>query len=84
MPNFLKNLTNRLKNVLNIYIYIYIYICRMREVFSMNEIHVEPPFPGDYVRNGYGKHVITSTAKSKRVCFVLFFLFFKSQTAHKK
>ena len=32
-------------------------------------------FPCDYVRNTYCKHVITSTAESKRV-------FFKSQTAH--
>ena len=41
-----------------------------REVFSMNEIHTEPPFPCDYVRNGYCKRVITSTAESKRVFFL--------------
>ena len=63
--------------MLIIYIYIYIYVHqvgfgRKREVFSMKEIHVEPPFPCDYVRNGYCKHIITSTAKSKRVFF--FFL----------
>ena len=40
-----------------------------REVFSMNEIHAEPPFLCDYVRNGYCKRVITSTVKSKRVLF---------------
>ena len=42
---------------------------RKREVFSKNEIHVEPPFPCDYVRNGYCKCVITSTAESKRLFF---------------
>ena len=35
----------------------------------MKEIHVEPPFPSDYVRNGYCKCVITSTAESKHVFF---------------
>ena len=41
------------------------------KVFSMKEIHVEPPFPCDYVRNGYCKCIITSTAESKRVfCFL--------------
>ena len=33
----------------------------------MKEIHAKPPFPCDYVRNGYCKRVITSTAESKRV-----------------
>ena len=50
---------------------------RKRDVFSMNVIHAEPPLPCDYIRNGYSKRVITSTAESKCV-------FFKSQTAHKK
>ena len=36
---------------------------RKREVFSMKEIHAERPFPCDYVRNAYCKHVITSTAE---------------------
>ena len=42
---------------------------RKREVFSMKEIHAEPPFPCDYVtsRNGYCKRVITSMAESKHV-----------------
>ena len=35
----------------------------------MKGIHAEPPFPCDYVRNGYCKRVITSTAESKRVFF---------------
>ena len=48
---------------------------RKREVFSMNEMHAEPPFPCDLVRNGYCKRVIISTAESKRV-------FKKSQIAH--
>ena len=43
------------------------------KVFSMKEIHAEPPFPCDYVRNGYCKRVIISTTESKRV-FFLFFL----------
>ena len=37
------------------------------KVFSMKVIHEESPFPCDYVRNGYCKRVITSTAESKRV-----------------
>ena len=49
----------------------------------MKEMHTEPPFPCDYVRNGYCKRVITSTAESKRV-FFCFVLFFKSQTAHQR
>ena len=40
-----------------------------QEVFSMKEIHVEPLFPYDYVRNGYCKRVITSPAESKRIFF---------------
>ena len=40
-----------------------------REVFSMKEIHAERAFPRDYVRNGYCKRVIPSTAESKRVFF---------------
>ena len=49
-----------------------------QEVFSMNEMHAEPPFPCDHVtsRNGYCKHVITSTAKSKHV--------FKNHKLHTK
>ena len=47
------------------------------KVFSTKEIHAEPPFPCDYVRNCYFKRVITPTAESKRV-------FFKSQTALRK
>ena len=45
---------------------------RKREVFSMNEMHAEPPFLCDCVtsRNGYRKRVITSTAESKRVFFL--------------
>ena len=46
------------------------------KVFSTKLIHAEPSLPSDYVRNGYSKHVITSTAKSKRVL--------KSQTAQRK
>ena len=42
---------------------------RKREVFSMNEIHAEPPFLCDYVRNGHCKRVIISMAESKRVFF---------------
>ena len=42
---------------------------RKREIFGMKEIHTEPPFPCDYVRNGYCKRVIISTAESKRVFF---------------
>ena len=52
---------------------------RKQEVFSMKEIRVEPPFPCDYIRNGYCKCVITLTAESKQGFFVCFF---KSQTAH--
>ena len=37
------------------------------KVFSMKVIHAEPPFPCDYVRNGYWKCIITSTDESKRV-----------------
>ena len=67
-----------------IYIYIYIYIYQVGfgqkgEVFSMKEIHAEPPFPCDYVRNSYCKRIITLTAESKRAFFVCFL---KSQTAH--
>ena len=40
-----------------------------QEVFSMKEIHAEPPFPSDYIRNGYCKRIITSMAKSKRIFF---------------
>ena len=43
------------------------------KVFSMKEIHAEPPFPCDYIRNSYCKHVITSTAESKRVFWGFFF-----------
>ena len=34
------------------------------EVFSMNKIHTEQPFPCDYIRNGYCKRIITSMAES--------------------
>ena len=37
--------------------------------FQQKEIHAEPLFPCDYVRNAYCKCVITSTAESKRVFF---------------
>ena len=37
------------------------------KVFSKKVIHAEPPFPYDYVRNGYCKRVTTSTAESKSV-----------------
>ena len=47
---------------------------RKQEVFRMNEMHAEPPFPKPS-GNGYCKHVMTSTAESKRV-------FKKSHTAH--
>ena len=40
-----------------------------KKVFRMKEIQAEPPFPCDYVRNGYCKRVITPTAESKRVFF---------------
>ena len=56
--------------ILNDAIYIYMHqvgFGRKREVFSMKEIHVESPFPCDYVRNGYCKRVITLTAESRRV-----------------
>ena len=47
----------------------------------------EPPFTCDYARNGYRKHVITSTvtvnALEHQPPKVNAF-FFKSQTAHKK
>ena len=41
---------------------------REQKVFSMNEMHVELPFPCDYItsRNSYCKRVVTSTAESKR------------------
>ena len=42
---------------------------KARKFFSKKEIHAEPPFPCDYVRNGYYKRVITSTAESQRVFF---------------
>ena len=38
---------------------------RKREVFRMKEIHAEPLFLCDYVRNGYSKRVITLTAESE-------------------
>ena len=40
---------------------------RKREIFNMNKMHAEPPFPCDYVtsRNGYCKRLMT--AESKRV-----------------
>ena len=41
----------------------------------MKEIHAEPPFPCDYVKNGYHKREITSTAESKRVFFCFLFCF---------
>ena len=37
------------------------------KVFSTKVIHAEPPFPCDYIRNGYCKRVITSTAESKHI-----------------
>ena len=37
--------------------------------FQHNEIHAEPPFLCDYVRNGYCKCVITSMAERKCVFF---------------
>ena len=37
------------------------------KVFITKVIHAEPPFACDYVRNGYCKRVITSTAESKCV-----------------
>ena len=42
---------------------------RKRGVFSMNEIHAEPPFLCDFLGNGYCKRVITLTAESKHVLF---------------
>ena len=33
----------------------------------MNEVGEEPQFLSEYVRNGYYKHVMTSTAESKHV-----------------
>ena len=39
--------------------------------FNMNEIPAKPQFPCDYVRNVYCKRVVTSTAKSKRVFFII-------------
>ena len=48
---------------------------RKLEDFSMKEIHAEPTFLCDYVRNGYCKRIITSTTESKRVyLFIFFFL----------
>ena len=38
------------------------------EVFSMKEIHLEPPFPCDYIRNDYCKRVITLVIY-KALCF---------------
>ena len=45
---------------------------RKREVFCMNEMHAEQPFPCDCVTsgNGYCKRVMKSTAESKRVFFL--------------
>ena len=50
-----------------------------REVFSMNEIHTEPPFPCDYIRNGYCKHAITLTAESKFIFFLNYKLHTKNE-----
>ena len=46
---------------------------RKREVFNMNEIQAEPPFPCNCVTpgNSYCKRVMMLTAESKRVCFFL-------------
>ena len=44
-----------------------LHLVESEKVFSTKVIHTEPPFPCDYVRNGYCKRVITSTAESKRV-----------------
>ena len=41
------------------------------KVFCINEIHAEPQFPCDYVRNGNCQRIITSTAESKRVFFLV-------------
>ena len=45
---------------------------RKQEVFSMNEMHAEPPFPYDCVTpgNGYCKREMTSTAEGKCVFFL--------------
>ena len=45
----------------------------------MNEMNVEPPFPCDYVRNGYCKRIITSMAESKRVFFLNHKLYTKNE-----
>ena len=66
----LKVASNRLQTTAR---YASSWIWSKREVFSMKEIHAEPPFPCDYVRNGYCKRVITSTVESKR-CFAFFLI----------
>ena len=42
---------------------------REQKVFCMNEMHVESQFSCAYVtsKNGYRKHVMTSTAESKHI-----------------
>ena len=53
---------------------------RKREVFSVNEIHAEPPFPCGSVTpgNGYCKRIMISTTESKRFfCFVCLFVCLK-------
>ena len=62
----LKVASNRLQNGA---ICIKLDLVESEKVFSMKVIHEESPFPCDYVRNGYCKRVITSTAESKRVFF---------------
>ena len=62
----LKVVSNRLQTTAQ---YTSSWIWSNREVFSMNEMYVEPPFLCDYVtsRNGYCKRVITLTTESKCV-----------------
>ena len=75
----LKVASNRLQNTAR-YASSWIW-SKARKFFSMKVIPEESPFLCDYVRNGYCKRVITSTAESKRV---FFFFLFKSQTALRK
>ena len=50
------------------YVYIYVSFSLSSYVYSLDLVREAiSPFPCDYVRNGYCKRVITSTAESKRV-----------------
>ena len=73
----LKVASNRLQTAAK---YASSWIWSKREVFRMKEIHAEPAFPCDYVRNGYCKRVITLMAESKRIFLFVCFLNHKLHT----